>query len=533
LGEEHRESNQSINHSVNQSINQSINQSVNQSINQSIMSTDNQKNRNTRRTVNVSRGGGPPLKMTPEAAAKYIQQATAAAGRELKINFGPKRPPSSNTLSTNNNVQTLDFADFSLSKAPPPKIRSGNSKIKNLDLHALKETAAATADSTKKGGKGKKDGPPCSEAEMKALMGMFVEIMGMSVDSKKVKPPSIKNDEKGGGKGPVFMFGNSNGIPMPPGGWSESSAESMAAATAGFFADGASTWEAIRRSYGGINSDDDDYDDDKSLPNLDDMREMFQASQRAAAQYNQTNNKNPPGISAADWSDLEQVAMDDDFEKEEKERRAAKKREKKQRKKAKQKEEAAQKAMEAAQKKREKSVLSWRSRVVSACQSNETAKLDALLQESPLRKNPNSEEEKVTRSFSFPHLEFLLPNSVAKNQAQLTWGLESRYKLADYVLSSDLPIAFQPLRNGRTALHTACFHGDVQFIKLLLERLTEYQDDDNLIPNLYLNMTCDDSGWSPLHYAAVSGSHEVLEILLEAGCDTSTITDDTHTWRER
>jgi ankyrin repeat protein len=198
--------------------------------------------------------------------------------------------------------------------------------------------------------------------------------------------------------------------------------------------------------------------------------------------------------------------------------------------------------------------------VVSACQSNEVSKLDALLQESPLRKldnpgcdndnhnNNNNEDDNHdhdhdencnnnmtsnNRSLTTPHLEFLLPNSIAKNRSQLERGKEARQRLANYVLTTDVPIAFSPLRTGRTALHTACFHGDLPFMQLVLEKLATYEDTDSLLPESYLNITCDDSGWAPIHYAALSGSTEMLEVLLAGGCDVNVITDDTHTWRER
>ena len=280
--------------------------------------------------------------------------------------------------------------------------------------------------------------------------------------------------------------------------------------------------------------DDDDYDDD-SLPDLDDMREMFKAQQRLHEEAMKNSaSKISRDISPSEWESLEQVAMDDELEAEERLRRAAKKREKKQRKKQKQKEEAAQKAAEAAQKKREKAIISWRSRVISACQSNEVSKLEALIQESPLRSNKaTDDEETVTRSSLLPHLEFLLPNAVAKNRSLLERGKDARKRLTEYILTLDVPIVLSPLRSGRTALHNACFHGDIQFVRLVLDKVATYEDTESLIPDSYLNITCDDSGWSPLHYAVISGSAEVLETMLAAGCDISTVTDDTHTWRKR
>jgi hypothetical protein len=415
----------------------------------------------------------------------------------------------------------------------------------SLDLQALKETAAAAA-AAQRGGAAP-DGLPCSEAEMKALMGMFVEIMGMSMDGNgkpgNGKPSSNGGKRKNAPNNPMLSFGNQppNMSTAP---WPDQ--ESLAAATAGFFADGAS-WDAIRRTYGAVyqgsdafsNTYDDEEDDDdenESIPDLDDMCDMLdQAGQRT----NSVKNTIAPG----DWESLEKVAVEDALEAEDRERKAAKKREKKQRRKQKQKHEAAAKAADAAEKKREKAILSWRSRVVSACQSGELPKLDALLQESPLDGKPSSdEEESIDTSALLPHLEFLLPSSIAKNRTHLERGKETRHRLASYILSLELRLAFVRLRSGRTALHTACFQGDLPFVELVLEHLEKFLEEQRARTNASgvqrlsrddLNGTCSDSGWTPLHYAAVSGSTDVLEVLLRAGCDIHQATNDTHTWRGR
>lgn len=539
-------------------------------------SNDNNTKRKVYRTVSVRTGNGPPQAMTPEAAARYIQQATSAPGREgLKISFGPSRPPTigpsrppSNhpplpqltaNISSSNNNTTSSLAAVP-SKANNNNTNKNHSNKKksinfgNLDMNAIQETTAALAAKSKKKGSNnkknttKKDGGlPVGEAEMKALMSMFMGIVGMSPDGGN----NNNNNKKKNPKGPLFNGNNNNTLSMPPGGWDD---EAMAAAATAFFRDEAS-WEAIQKMYGGTadfdttnfgydhddyyDDDDDDYDSETgSIPSLEDMRELFngqQPSQQAMMAMSSMAAK-------AFEESLEKAELNEALEAEGRARKAAKKREKKQRRKQKLKEEAAIKAAEAAQKKREKAILSWRSRVVSACQSNEVSKLESLLQESPLLKL-TPEEEKVnnipSRSLITPHLEFLLPNSVAKNRAQLERGKEARQKLAEYILTIDLPIVFTPLRSGRTAMHTACFHGDVPFLKLLLDRVKKYQEssssseeESSSIPESYLNITCDDSGWSPLHYAVASGSTEILELLLEAGCDTSTITDDTHTWRK-
>ena len=68
---------------------------------------------------------------------------------------------------------------------------------------------------------------------------------------------------------------------------------------------------------------------------------------------------------------------------EEKARRAGKKREKKNRKKEKAKHEVAIKSAQTAQKRREKTINSWKSRMVNACSVGEVNKLETLLSENP------------------------------------------------------------------------------------------------------------------------------------------------------
>jgi ankyrin repeat protein len=157
------------------------------------------------------------------------------------------------------------------------------------------------------------------------------------------------------------------------------------------------------------------------------------------------------------------------------------------------------------------------------------------------------------------HLELLLPHALKSSkqqqqQQQHRAGQEARQLLATYILSTNvgLAVSIRPLRNGRTAYHTACFFGDVPFLELVLERFQvaakeqdKHQDWNTLSEtysspetsgdknHTYLNQTCQDSGWTPLHYAVVSGSLEILELLLAAGASVLTLTDDTKTWRTR
>ncbi|KAL3920034.1 MAG: hypothetical protein SGILL_003459 [Bacillariaceae sp.] len=242
--------------------------------------------------------------------------------------------------------------------------------------------------------------------------------------------------------------------------------------------------------------------------------------------HHKDSAKLAPLISAGNWEAVEQVVSDNVLEKEEKERKATKKREKKQRKKAKLKEEAAQKAAEAAQKKREKAILSWRSRVISAMESNDVSKLGALLDESPLRKEREIDDESSMPSTIVRHLEFLVPNTVPKSRANAQIGSEARLRLADFVFSLDPSMAFIPLRSGRTALHTACFYDNLQFVTLVFnkakETATDAHENDFSVPDNFLEMTCQESGLSPLQYASISCSWDVMEFLLEKGCSVCT-----------
>lgn len=526
-------------------------------------------------------------------------------GSEVKISFGPSRPPSDTSngsrgifingtsmpsaaaiaaamrATTSGTTTTAGSSGTRTTKTTTTTPSSSSIRYGGIDIESLKERATvATAAASSSGQRGfrNRQGLPCTEAEMKALMGMFVEIMGMSVNNDNgeqgtttTAPPrmasaSIRGESGGTGRekrpdtkgsfyaastnaGPIFSFG-----PHPDDTYSIGNPdtthispmmmEQMAAATAGFFADGGS-WEALRRTYATADQldetddyDEDDYDDDDDDESYENRELTFEEIEYLLhhRKQNEEASRLASQFASGDWESLEQVAITD-LDSDDREKKATKKREKKQRRKAKQKEEAAQKAAEAAIKKREKAIVSWRSRVVSACQSNETAKLDGLLQESPLRNLQDEESDdgdNLATSAVTSHLEFLFPNVVAKNRAHVERGVEARLRLARYILDLELPLAFKPLRSGRTSLHTACFHGDVQFVTFLLSKLETYQPErgEETIPRNVLNVTCDESGWSPLHYAAMSGSSQTLELLLAKGCEVTTPTDVKHTWRE-
>ena len=424
------------------------------------------------------------------------------------------------------------------------------------------------------GGGGGKDSLPCSEAEMKALMSMFVEIMGMSMNTEKLGASSAakKRAAKAKKNGEIntstsSTSSSSDGI-LDPGSFSFGSGDgswpdpAIAAATGDLDA-----LNAHRYAY----SDDEDEDEDDSLPGLDDMAEVQKQRQASGADKHNDSavkvksgaallptNTNPTpitgrsGIAPVAWESLEQVAIEDAMEAEERARKAAKRREKKNRKKEKARKEAAAKAAEEASKKQEKIIIAWRSRVVVACQSNEVEKLVALLEESPLTllNNTNGMSAAVgvdadaapimTIATIIPHLEFLLPHTVAKNRASAERGNDARTKLAHFLMNTYLPMVFTtPLRTGRTAMHTACLHGELDFVQhaLTLAKIWEAQQGESnlaaVLPPNYLQLSCQESGFAPIHYAVLSGVKPVLEALLEAGADVKLKSSDTHTWKSR
>eukprot|EP00957_Ditylum_brightwellii_P143486 10931148-Ditylum_brightwellii.AAC.1 len=55
--------------------------------------------------------------------------------------------------------------------------------------------------------------------------------------------------------------------------------------------------------------------------------------------------------------------------------------------------------------------------------------------------------------------------------------------------------------------------------------------EHEVMPLDYLDIRCEDAGWSPLHYAAVMGNNDVVEALLAGGCNVGVCTEDTLTCR--
>jgi hypothetical protein len=558
--------------------------------------TDNNNNNNKTkkvngRTVRVVRNARPAVKvtgnsisfnisgsttgMTPEDAAMYRQYIEKAAsrqhqqrqemvnkkapppspppqsstsspgnGKDEKVTFGPSKPPEMKSVADNPSSaaamdMAADFAAFMGSMTGSTVMGPFSSSMgdSNSDKPSSKKKKKKTASQNNN-----RYGIPCSEAEMKALMGVFAEAMGMSTNGKNGKRGNAAKMPFASPDGTLFSFG-------PNGTLDASMLAAAAAAAAAAASNGSSpmmpddsmAWEALAQAYASADpdqipdmgrvvvDDDDDYDDDPNGNTSFENRELTFEEMEFLLRHRK--QKEEAEKMAGNRESLEQAEIDDDDD-DEKERKAAKNREKKQRRKAKLKEEAEQKAAEEEQKRLEKTCRSWRSRVVSACQSNDVDKLDSLLNESPLGL-PSCEDGHVRPlpSYTTSALEFLMPHALPKNRSLVDRGAEGRLKLASFIMDMSIIFAHNPLRTGRSPFHTACFFGDVRFVELFLEKM-QRDYPKSLALSFFFRSTCGESGFTPLHYAAVSSSSDIVELLLSKGSDVTILTDDTHTWKK-
>ena len=239
------------------------------------------------------------------------------------------------------------------------------------------------------------------------------------------------------------------------------------------------------------------------------------------------------------------AARDED---EEKAKRAAKKREKKQRKKERARREAAIKTAETSIKKRDKAIVSWRSRMVTAFTSGEVKKVESLIIENPFKDGKQlhfdediieyledqliSHEDEINENMSW-----LLNSCVVKNTSNgkgTNW-LDARNRLCQFIVEMAFHVVFELKRDSKSALHHACFSGDISFVKIVVEHHEVRQKDSKLgkVKEDCLIKTCEYLGWNPLHYAAVGGWNDIVEFLLVTGCNVNLRTNPSFTCRAR
>ena len=171
------------------------------------------------RTIQVKIGNGVSRTMTPDAAADYLRQVAGkgwgvGGARELKMTFDNG---STSTVSlprtSGGNAVVVDTTNPNIAAANSSGVTtnassrsgSGSSGCTSLAaavagaegvLAGIGTMGAAMNSSTSGiGGGARSDGMPCSEKEMKALMSMFVEIMGLQMNTDRLNntPPTFKN----------------------------------------------------------------------------------------------------------------------------------------------------------------------------------------------------------------------------------------------------------------------------------------------------------------------------------------------------
>jgi hypothetical protein len=472
-------------------------------------------------TIQVKIGSHAPQSMTPDQAAEYLKSiantggfdgSSSGAGRDVKMTFG--KGPTAASLTTElaadvsslgggnilHNYATAADTNAAVGTAIPfgPRrsiggdsehadfVFSSNSALSTLDFAAL--AAVGGADLPHK----RKDGAPCTEKEMKALMSMFVEIMGLQMKTDQLQPPMHV-------RGDVLQAFPSQCAP-PPSGWPEEL-----------------LYPALPPTL----------NDDDSLPDLEEAPVWsFASLGKLTALLEQTppvpERFNPAsGIERLNWDLLERFAMEDALEQEERARKSAKYVSQQQS--ASRQASQARSEAEAVAKRLDKVFHAWRSKVVSAINVNDVDALEVLLVNSP-----SVNDERVAKT----HWRALAPQLLAKNRQTLPKNRQARVLLATLLGRKSIDLLLEPQRNGRSVLHTACFHGDIALVQALLSSwgsASEGSDEKQK----KINVRCQDSGWTPLQYAVASGSMRVVELILQHGADMLVPTNDTHTWKRQ
>jgi hypothetical protein len=93
---------------------------------------------------------------------------------------------------------------------------------------------------------------------------------------------------------------------------------------------------------------------------------------------------------------------------------------------------------------------------------------------------------------------------------------EGKFAIAKYLLtprSTSVDLGLVDAQ-GRTVLHLAAMYGDAQLIEFLVEQRSELEKKNNTID---INCRCLNQGWTPLHYAAVSGVLSTVQLLVRLG----------------
>lgn len=304
--------------------------------------------------------------------------------------------------------------------------------------------------------------------------------------------------------------------------------------------------------------DNDDEDDNGTGDGTHTHRQNVKSSSNQPYDRSNSHNGDPTvvtgrqGIAPWDWEALERVAVEDALEHEERSRKVKKKWTANKKEKV---NEAAIRQAEELLRTRHKLIDAWCSEVVgafhAACASTDCRDLQDLLDNSLVWDEQESLESLQS------HLSIFLPLLIPKNRSLVSKGHRARTLLSRYVMKWHVQLLMLPLpRNGLSVLHTVCWYGDECIVKDICQHwlelkqqvTTELEQQEKKkppkssksqqcpaidIPSLVIHSIdepCSESGWTPLQYAALSGSVVCLETLLQAGARVGVRTNNTHTW---
>jgi hypothetical protein len=179
---------------------------------------------------------------------------------------------------------------------------------------------------------------------------------------------------------------------------------------------------------------------------------------------------------------------------------------------------------------------------VTAFTGGEVKKVDSLIAENPFKDGKQLQfdsdiieylEGKLTTHEDEvnENMEWLLNSCVVKNTSSgkgKNW-LEARNQLCKFIVNMAFHVVFELKRDSKSALHHACFSGDVSFVKIVVDCFENQTQSAKGISPDRLQCTCEVLGWSPLHYAAVGGWIEIVEVLLRHGFDVGMRTNPSFT----
>ena len=174
-----------------------------------------------------------------------------------------------------------------------------------------------------------------------------------------------------------------------------------------------------------------------------------------------------------------------------------------------------------------KAVAAWRAKVGTAVAQNDTDLLQHVLGNAPSEPPPtthistSSSSNNSTTTTSLLLWEPLVPLIVASKHARKDMphaNAEARWLLAQHIVQEtatdeqQTSLLFTIHRtDGRSVVHSACLYADVPILQLVLESASRSCTAADLRSKLL--EPCQDSGWTPLHYAALSGSIRTVETI--------------------